>query len=420
MHLRFSIRWLAFGLVFSAFLSGCGSPPPPAAKDDAARGAAEAHGDHGDHDKPDAHAEHGGHGDDHGKPDAHDDHDDHGGGEADTVHLTDAQIAAARIAVEPVRSDLAGAVEASAVVAADPTRSAIAAAAVGGRIAAVHRNLGEPVKRGDVLVVLESREAADLTAEVQAARSQMQQAATTLEREERLFKERVSAEQDVIAARANAEAARIRLRLAQDRLGAAGGSGDGASNRLTVRAPSDGFVIDRHAELGAVVAADSELFRVADLSVVSLDLSLAPDAAHAVRPGAAVAVSGAGRTGEARIAFVAPIIDPATRQVRALATLPNADGAWRIGETVSVRIARADAAAGIAVPRAAIQTVEDKPSVFVRTDKGFAVKHLVLGAANGDHVLVESGLEGGERIAVANSYVIKAELGKGEGGEHEH
>ncbi len=402
MFAGFSLRLLV--LVLASSLAGCGPASPPA-------GDSEASGtDHDDPGEADTDAERGEKGED-------DEGDDHDEGEAGTIDLSDAQIAAAGITVEPVRSDLSGAIETTAVVAADPARSAIAAAAVGGRITAVQRNLGEAVKRGDALAVIESREAAELTAEVQAARSQVQQAKTVLEREERLFKQRVSAEQDVIAARADSQAASIRLRLAQDRLGAAGGGAETSSNRLTVRAPIDGFVIDRHAALGAVVAADAELFRIADLSVVSLELSLAPEMAHAVAPGAVAVVTGSGQTTEARIAFVSPIIDPTTRQVHALATLSNADGLWRIGQSVSARITRADSARGIAVPRAAIQTVEDKPSVFVRTDDGFAVKHLVLGASNGDYVLVESGLAEGEQIAVGNSYVLKAELGKGEAGD---
>lgn len=399
MHV--AARPLLLGLLLG--LAGCGSPPAPQASVGATQ---DAHG----------HDEHGHDDEQGGDPHGHDDH----GGEADTVHLTDAQIAAAGITLETVAADQAGVVVATAIVAADPTRSAIAAAAIGGRIAAVNRNLGEAVRRGDALAVIESREAAELTAEVEAARSRLGEATTTLEREERLFRERVSAEQDVIAARAAAREAQIRLRLAQQRLGASGGTDAATSNRLTVRAPIDGHVIERQAALGNVVAADAALFRIADLAVVSLELALSPDDAGAVAAGAAVMVDTGRRHAQGRIAFVAPIIDPATRQVRAQAELPNADGVWRIGETVTARIARTGAAHGVAVPRAAIQTVEDKPSVFVRTDEGFAVRHLVLGPAAGTDVLVTSGLAGGERIAVGNSYVLKAELGKGEGGHHDH
>ena len=117
------------------------------------------------------------------------------------------------------------------------------------------------------------------------------------------------------------------------------------------------------------------------------------------------------------------MIDPETRQVQALATLPNAGARWRVGETVraSVAVGGAGTQAVLAVPRNAIQTVEDKPTVFVRTSEGFAARHVVLGLANGSEVMVLSGLAAGDSVAVANSYVLKAELAKGEGGgEHDH
>src|SRR5690606_17779539 len=109
------------------------------------------------------------------------------------------QIAAARIEVSPVRASVAGAVEAPATIEADPARSHTVAAAIGGRVTALHRHLGEPVRRGDTLAVIESAEAAEMKAELEAARRQTEVTRVALEREERLYKEKVSAEQDVLA-----------------------------------------------------------------------------------------------------------------------------------------------------------------------------------------------------------------------------
>jgi cobalt-zinc-cadmium efflux system membrane fusion protein len=382
-----------------AWLAACSQAPEPA--HEASQGKA--------HSSEHAKEEHG---------DAHDTHEP----DADHVQLSDSQIAAAGIEVAPVRRAFAGSIDAPAVIAANPARSSVVAVAIGGRILALHRNLGEPVARGDALAVIESREVAELKAELQAARRHHELAQATWQREERLYREKVSAEQDYLAARTGAQEAQIRVRLAEQRLAAAGGGGDGPLNRLTVRSPLKGKVIARQAALGDVVASNTELFRVADLSEVSVELALAPDAASRVRTGAAVTVSTPGRSGTGRVVFVSPVIDPETRQVRAMAALPNADGIWRIGETVTASIATGSAGgpASLAVPQTAVQTVEDKPSVFVRTKDGFAVKHLVLGRPSGGYVAVVSGLSGDERVAVTNSYVLKAELGKGEGGEHVH
>lgn len=340
-------------------------------------------------------------------------------GKADAVRMSNAQVTASSIEVAPVRRIFADSIEAPATIEASPSRSEVVAVSVGGRLTALERNLGESVQKGDVLAVVESGEAAQLKADVEAARRDLDLARTTLQREERLYKEKVSAEQDYIAAKVAAADAQTRLRLAEQRLAAAGGSGGGPLNRLVVRSPIKGYVIARQAVLGNVVAPNAELFRVADLSEVSVELALSPEDASRVQVGAAVDVSTPTRNGTGRVAFISPVIDPTTRQVQALATLPNPQGVWRVGDTVraSVLLKHPKGQAALAVPQSAIQTVEDKPSVFVRTNQGFDVKPVVLGPTNGNYVTVASGLSGEERVAVNNSYVLKAELGKGKGGD---
>lgn len=336
------------------------------------------------------------------------------------IELSEKQIAVAGIEIIPVRRSFAGAIDAPAVIAADPRKASVIAPAVGGRVIELRRNLGEPVARGDVLAVIESPDAAQLKAEVATSKGQFELAQSVFLREERLYREKVSSQQEYAAARAAAQDAKIRADLAEQRLAAAGGSTAGAMNRLQLRSPISGFVTARQAAVGDMVAANADLFHVADLAEVSVELALPPDDAARVAVGSVVDVSAGNRTGAGRIAFLSRVIDPATRQVRAIATLPNIKGSWRIGETVRASIPLAGGKDGtLAVPRSAIQTVEDKPSVFVRVKEGFAVKHVVLGPASAGYVAVVSGLEGDERIAASNSYVLKAELGKGEAGDHD-
>jgi cobalt-zinc-cadmium efflux system membrane fusion protein len=152
---------------------------------------------------------------------------------------------------------------------------------------------------------------------------------SNLAREQRLFAQRVSPEQDLIAARTAATEARIAYTQAQQQVSAAG-AGGGGLNRLGIPAPISGQVIARSVVLGQTVAADAELFRVANLSSVSLQLSLQPADAGRVRPGNSVTVTAPGRSATARITFVSPALDAQTRQVPVIATLDNKawNGAW--------------------------------------------------------------------------------------------
>ena len=223
----------------------------------------------------------------------------------------------------------------------------------------------------------------------------------------------MSPEQDLVAARTAATEASIALRLARQQLSATGGGG-GALNRIAVRAPIAGQVIARSATLGQQVAADAEIFRVANLAKVSVTMSLVPADAGRVRPGARVEVTSAGRRQNGRVTFVSPILDETTRLVPVIATIDNAGGLWRVGENVGVSVLLpASGDRSVAVPSAAVQMIGDRPHVFVRTATGFRAMPVTLGRTNGGAVTVTAGLTGEERIASTNSFTLKAELGKG-------
>ncbi len=341
-------------------------------------------------------------------------------GPKDIVTLSAQQIADAGIEVtRPTVGGVAGAIELSATIEGDPQGVQVVSTSVGGRLVSLTRNLGQSVSRGDPLAIIESREAASLKAEVEAARARSALAQSNLRREQRLFAERVSPEQDLVAARTAATEASIALRLAQQQLSATG-SGGGALNRIAVRSPIAGQVIARSATLGQAVAADAELFRVANLSKVTVTTSLVPTDAGRVKPGVRVEVTAPGRRQEGRVTFVSPILDETTRLVPVIATLDNAGSTWRVGETVNVSIlVPATGDRTVAVPSAAAQMIEDKSFVFVRTATGFRAIPVTLGRTNGGQVTVTAGLTGSERIASTNSFTLKAELGKGAGGDED-
>jgi cobalt-zinc-cadmium efflux system membrane fusion protein len=344
---------------------------------------------------------------------------DHDAGEHDLA-LTDKQISAAGIVLHAPIAGLAEAIEAPGTVAADPALSASVSAGAAGRIVSLRANFGQLVKQGDVLAVIDSPDAAELKAGLEAAQRQHDLALLTLQREDRLFKEKVSAEQDLLAARAAEQESQIRMTLAQQKLAAVGGGSD-VSSHLSIRAPMAGYVIDRDAQLGAMTKPDQQLFQIAKLSTLSVTIALSPDDAARVRPGVQVSVSAGERAAVGQMTFVSQVIDAHTRQVQAIASLANAQQQWRVGDTVTVSIVTKHDPASmlLSIPKAAIQYMEGRPSVFVRTKDGFTVKHPVLGQGSGGYVPVRSGLAATDTVAVANSYVLKAEMGKNQGGDHD-
>jgi cobalt-zinc-cadmium efflux system membrane fusion protein len=335
-----------------------------------------------------------------------------------TIALTPQQIVAAGITiVRPSVTGGGGVLTLPATIEGDPQGTQVVSAAIGGRVVSLTRNLGQSIGRGQTLAIIESREAASLKAEVEAARARSALAQSQLRREQRLFAERVSPEQDLIAARTAATEASIALRLAQQQVAAAGGGG-GALNRIGIASPIGGQVIARSVTLGQTVAADAELFRVANLSQVAVTVSLSPADAGLVRPGSIVEITASGRRSTARVSFVSPILDETTRQVPVIAIVDNRAGLWRVGEPVTAAIQLPGSAGTVTVPAAAVQSVENRQVVFVRTSTGFTATPVTIGQASGANVTITSGLTGREEIAGIGSFTLKAELGKGEA-EHE-
>jgi len=334
------------------------------------------------------------------------------------IELTAEQVAAANITLTRPGSGGAGAaIEAPALLESDPDTTRVVAAPIAGRIVALTRNLGDPVRRGETLAVIESREAAGLQAEVEKARTRLALARTTLARDETLHARGFRPLREVEISRAAADQAATDLKLARQQLSASGVRG-GTFNRIVVTAPISGHVVARTGVLGQVFTPDTpetELFRVAALDRLSVALSIAPVDAARVRRGDPVEVSGAGRSAAARVRFVAPALDAQTRLVRVIADLDNRGGQWRAGEPAQARIRVAQpGAAPLMVPATAVQTVENRPVLFVRTPQGFRVAPVTLGARDGALVAIVSGITAEAQIAATNTFTLKAELGKGE------
>ena len=344
-----------------------------------------------------------------------------GHADEDKIKLTAEQIAAAGIQIGRPTVGGTSTIELPATIEGDPQGMQVVSAAIGGRVVALTRHLGQSVQRGQTIAIIESREAASLKAEVEAARARAALAQSNLAREQRLFAQRVSPEQDLVAARTAAAEARIALQLARQQVAAAG-VGGGGLNRIGIIAPVSGQVIARSVVLGQTVAADAELYRIANLSTLSLSLNLQPADAGRVRPGATVTVVAPGRQATGRVSFVSPALDNETRLVPLIATLDNRAGQWRVGESVtaSVQLASDGGGKAVRVPSTAVQTVEGRPAVFVRTREGFEMRPITLGGQAGAHVVIRSGLSGQEQIATTNSFTLKAELGKGEASHEDH
>lgn len=316
-------------------------------------------------------------------------------------------------------------------VRADTTREAHVVPRLSGVVLQVLKQEGDRVRRGEVMAVINSRDLADARSAHIEAIHHLEFARVTLEREENLWKKKISAEREYLQARREFEEARLERDTTAQKLVALGvpasslagteSQGREALSRFEIRAPLDGTVVERAVAIGEAVTADEPIFRVTDLSSVWVEVQVYAKDLPAVREGQEAAVVSTDLAAEAtgRIHFIGRLVGEATRSAVARLTLPNAKGEWRPGLFVTVRLVREEAQVPIAVSAEGIQSFRDWQVVFVKYGDWFEARPLELGRSDGAWVEVLSGLKAGEQYAAANSFAVKAEVGK-LGASHDH
>jgi cobalt-zinc-cadmium efflux system membrane fusion protein len=182
-----------------------------------------------------------------------------------------------------------------------------------------------------------------------------------------------------------------------------------------------GTVIGKHITLGEFVRDDSDVYVVADLTTVWVNVTIYARDLPRIREGQTVTVRAPGveREAEARIAYVGPVVGEATRTAVARVVLPNRDGTWRPGIFVTATVHVEEAQVPVAVTDEAVQSVGGRTVVFVAEGEMFVPRPVVTGRSDGAWMEIVSGLAPGESCAFRNSFILKSELGKGQAG-HDH
>jgi membrane fusion protein, heavy metal efflux system len=285
-------------------------------------------------------------------------------------------------------------------------------------------HLGDKVRKGQMLAVLDVPELADVRRRYDSAKSRSRLAKSAMDREERLWKRRISPERQYLEARQAYEETLIDLSSARSELIGLGlTEADFAAPSLSyypLRSPISGIVAEKHAVVGEVIeperdASEQNMFVIADLSTIWIEMAIPASDVRRARAGQEVIVTSKdlGESLTGRIAHVAPAIDEQRRSLEAHAEVANPGLRWKPGLFVEVRLAQENVEVPVAIRPAGLQMIEDRAVVFVRKGDAFEVRAVEVGRKSDDWVEIVSGLAAGEKYAADNSYMVKAEIGKG-------
>lgn len=364
----------------------------------------------------------------HGDPEEHREHESAQGeheGEAERVELTPEGRANAGIELAAAGP---GEVDMTLTLPGQVTLNGEALAHVTPRVGGIAREvksrIGDRVKRGDVLALIDSRELSEISREARSSRERVKLADANLTRIAKLYEEGIVPEKEYLTAKQAYAEAKIQEESAAQML-ATTGTGGGGTYKLV--APLDGTVIEKHMTLGEVIKDDQPAFVIADLSTLWVDVTIYSKDLAWVAVGQPVRVRAEGikLPAAGKISFLSATATGEARTTSARVLLDNASGVWKAGLFVVADIAIERIEANVVVPEEAVQTIEGRSVVFVEDGDGFRAQPVKVGHVGLDadgrakFVEIESGLQPGSRYVSKGSFTLKAELAKGSAG-HEH
>lgn len=302
---------------------------------------------------------------------------------------------------------------------------------VPGVVSSVSVSQGERVKEGQLMATLESRELADAKADYLAAMERRALAREAFLREERLWKQNVSAEQEYLKAKSELAEADISVATAKQKLQALGLAAnviealtrdDPRLTEYSITAPLSGTVVERHLSLGEAVGSERAVFIVADVSTVWVDATIYPSDLSAVKPGQSVLIDlDEGEPISGTIEFVTPEVKEETRTGVARLVVDNARGRLRPGMFVTAQVQISQEQAPVRVPKEAVQRQDNANVVYVKHNESFEPRPVKLGQENHEFVEIVAGLQPGETYVSKGGFTLKSLMQKSQMGEgHAH
>lgn len=262
-------------------------------------------------------------------------------------------------------------------------------------VTAIRFREGQQMRRGAVLVELDSVEA---TAELMAARAAQSESQSQYQRSKELFVTKALSQSQLDQLEATLRANEARVTTAQAKLG-----------DTVIRAPFDGRVGLRRVSVGSLVSPGTVITTLDDTRIIKLDFSVPETFMAILREGlplTAKSVAYPDREFAGTVATIDSRVDSRTRSVTVRATVPNADGLLKPGMFLTVRL-KQDSERVVMISEQALVPEEGRQFVFVVDGELARKREVSIGRRKPGRVEIVQGLEAGERVIIEGTQKVR-------------
>jgi membrane fusion protein (multidrug efflux system) len=263
---------------------------------------------------------------------------------------------------------------------------------------------GQMVKKGDLLVQLDTRTE---QAQLAAALAQLDLSRINLVRSQKLVDDQIGAQADLDRSKAEDKAAEGKV-----------GEIRATIDRKTIRAPFSGVLGIRQVNLGEYLQGGSPIVPLQSLQPIYVNFSVPQQEIVRMTVGGEVRVTSSETKAVAtgKVTAVDSVIDPATRNIAIQATLPNSDGRLHPGMFVETSMVLGKASEAITIPASSINHAPYGDSVYIVAElkdpkgkayKGVRQQFVKVGAGRGDQVAIVSGVKSGDEVVTSGVFKLR-------------
>lgn len=328
------------------------------------------------------------------------------------IHLSAEELQQSNIKVKDIQLEkVSDQLVLSANITANQDRIAFVAPRVEGKLIKVTANLGDQVKAGQALAVIDSVQMGEVRAEYRKAQSELKLAEANFRRIDKLYKEEVVPQRQWLEVKNAYERAQTSNRAGADHLRILAGAADTGVSTYVITAPFSGVVIEKDAVMGELAKPEGKLFTIADLSTVWIEADVSEKDLGKLTVGspATVTVSSfADESFKGKVSYISSIFDKQTRTVKARIELPNPDRKLRIDMFARAMVDLTSSREALILPQEAVLLVQGQSTVYIQTENGFEARPVEVGEQLNKGVVITSGLKSGEQVVISGAYALKS------------